>query len=277
MDTLLPSQPETYWQLLRRSIRLYRVTFKKVALLAALLAITTFVPRLLSFAIGQDILHNIGLFSLNQLWLTMLNLVAFIFFIAIIWHMHCEIIHKRDTLREDFKIGFKKVITIFIASTLQSLLVIGIVAIIIGSQMFIHYNLPWIFESAIGIWIASLLFLFELTVLAYFATLFIFIVPLVAIEDKGILSSLQRSVTLVWNHWWRTITLQATPWICLILILAFAKFILNINVHIYFLDQLTHPLLLTILQIIIFAVFIPWVAATLLVQLQDLELRKNLT
>lgn len=275
MDTLLPTQPETYWQLLRRSIRLYRVSFKKVALLAVLLAITAFVPRLLSYAIGQDVLHNLTLFSLNQLWLTMLNLVAFIFFIAIIWHMHCEIIHKHESLREDFSIGFKKVITVFIASTLQSVLVIAIIAIIIASQMLIHYYLPFLFESGLGIWIVSLIFLFELTLLAYIATLFIFIVPLVAIENKGILSSIQRSITLVWNHWWRTVTLQATPWICFILVLAFVKFILKINVHIYFIDQVPHPLLLTILQIIIFAIFIPWVAALLLVQLQDLELRNN--
>jgi hypothetical protein len=215
-------------------------------------------------------------FSINQLWMAIINLVSFIFFIGIIWHMHCVIIGKHEPMLEDFRVGAKKAINVFIASTLESLLVLAMVTIIIASQILVHQYFPWVAESGLSLFILGLVFLGELTLLIYVATLFIFIVPLIAIENKGILSALQRSIMLVWNHWWRTITLQATPWVCFAFILVFTRFILKINIHIYFIGQYSHTFIISIFQLIIFALFIPWVAATLLVQLQDLELRNKL-
>lgn len=276
MEMLLPTHPENNWQLLRRSLRLYKLSFKKVLLLSILLSTTAFIPRLLSFVIGEDIITHMTLFSLNQLWMAIINLISFIFFIGIIWHMHCVIINKQEPLLEDFSVGFKKAINVFIASTLESLLILAMIAIIIASQLLAHQYFPWIAESGLSLLILGLIFLGELTLLLYVATLFIFVVPLIAIENKGILSALQRSVMLVWNHWWRTITLQATPWICFALILVFTRFILKINIHIYLVGEYSHSLIISVFQLIIFALFIPWVAAVLLVQLQDLELRNSL-
>ena len=100
--------------------------------------------------------------------------------------------------------------------------------------------------------------------------------PLIAIENKGIVAALERSMRLAWNHWLRIFLMQMTPWFCYLIFLSILKFIFRINVHIYFTNTLVHPLWTSVLQMIIFALFIPWVAAILLVQLKDLELRKHI-
>ena len=189
--------------------------------------------------------------------------------------MHCIIIDKHEPLIEDFSVGLKKAIAVFIAATLQGLLVLGLVVLLVGSQLLIHQYHEWLFANPFGVVILCSIFLGELFIFFYVAALFIFIVPLIAIENKGILSALQRSVLLVWNHWWRTVSLQLTPWLCLALFLSFIRFVLNIDIHIYFVSVDWHPLFVTIIQMVIFALFIPWVAATLLVQLKDLELRNH--
>ena len=81
---------------------------------------------------------------------------------------------------------------------------------------------------------------------------------------------------LVWNHWWRVFSVQATPWLCYLFLLFSLKYVLGINIHIYLLGQTSHSVLISLLHLLIFAIFIPWVAAILVVQLKDLELRKSL-
>ena len=65
MDTILPSQPSTYRQLIKHSFLLYRASFSKVIFLCCLFSVTVFIPRLLSDAIGQDIFLNLKISKQN--------------------------------------------------------------------------------------------------------------------------------------------------------------------------------------------------------------------
>jgi hypothetical protein len=275
MEPFLPSHPETYSQLIKRSIHLYRASFSKVILLSFLLALVVFVPRFLSLLIGQDIFLNLPPLSPHRFWLAAINIVGLLFFIAILWHTHCVVRGIHEPLIEDVGKGVKKIILVLFATLLQSLIVYAVAAIIYGLQLLLFQYHLLFGKNLVSILLTCFVFMGQFVLILYISTLFLFLVPLIAIENHGILKSLERSVLLVWNHWWRTFSVQFTPWICYLLFLFFIKYILHINIHIYFLEHGVHPLWTTLLNMIIFALFIPWVAAILLVQLKDLELRKK--
>ena len=147
MNSILPTQPETYSQLLRRSITLYRLSFKKVILFAFLVSITVFIPRLLSDFIGQNIFMNLEPLSPHQLWLMAINFVGLIFFIAIVWHTHCVIIGEHEPMLQDMQIALKKIISVVVAGFIQMLVLIGAASIAFGFQILAaHINLWRVFE-----------------------------------------------------------------------------------------------------------------------------------
>jgi hypothetical protein len=276
MDSILPSQPETYSQLLKRSFLLYRLSFRKIIVFAFLLSLVVFIPRFISDAVGEDIFANLSPFSLNQLWVFVINLAGLLFFIAIVWHMHCVIINKHEPLSEDIRLAMRKVLYTFIASLIEGAILFCVAALVFGVQLLLWEFHHWLYASSFGVFIIGLVLLGNSFLLLYVSTLFVFFVPIIAIENKSLIASLERTVYLVWNHWFRAFSFQITPWICYIILLAFLKYMLRFNIHIYFADRAAHPLWTTLLQLVLFALFVPWVASNLLVQLKDLELRKNI-
>lgn len=276
MDAILPSQPETYRQLIRRSILLYRLSFKKVFLFALLLSLTVFIPRLVSNAVGHPIFNDLTAFNPKNLWIMAINLVGLIFFIAIIWHMHCVIVGQHEPMVQDVEMGLKKIFYVFVAGIIQSLILFGVILVAYGFQWLIPTIHPYLGQDIFSVLFLTLIFFSQLFLILYVAVLFIFVVPIIAIENKGIISALERSVLLGWNHSLRIFLLQMVPWCSLVLFFVLLKLILGVDVHIYFYDQAMHPFWVTILQWFIFALFIPWDAAMLLVQLKDLELRKHI-
>jgi len=275
MDTLLPSQPESYTQLIKRSLKLYRQSFKHVLLFSFLMAVVVFIPRFLSYLIGQDLFLNLKPLDFHRLWLFIINVAGLIFFISLLWRMHGVICQAHEPLTEDLSLGIKRVFYVVVAAILQSALAFGTTIIILGLLPIIHhYLLPTTHFSTMILIMA--IFVFEFFLIIYIYTLFAFLTPLIAIEKKGILSALQRSAYLVWNHWWRTFSVQVTPWFSYLLLLFLLKYAFKIDVHIYFIESSHHHILGTLINMILFIVYIPWVAALLLVQLKDLELRKQI-
>lgn len=275
METILPSQPSNYKALIKQSLKLYRIGFKRIILLSALLSITAFIPRFLSYIIGQDILLNLPPFSPHRLWFIAVDIASMIFFIGILWRMHCFIRDRHEPLIEDLAKGAKKVFYVIIASLLQGIIIFAIAVITFGLQVLLQTH-HLIFNTNIsGILLTGAVFIGQLALILYLSTLFIFLIPLITIENKGIIASLERSAFLVWNHWWRVFSVQITPWLTLFFLMALIRFVLHIDIHIYFIEQEHHSLWPTLLQLVIFALFIPWIAALLLVQLKDLELRKH--
>lgn len=276
MDAFLPSQPESYKKLIKRSLILYRASFSKVVLLTFLLSITVFIPRLISDTVGQEIFINLPPLSPHRLWMIAISLASLLFFIAILWHIHCVIRGVHEPLIEDFYVGMKKTLYVFVAAILLSAILFIAMALIYGLIILLNQYHVLFASNAFGVVLTVIAIIGQTILTLYVFTLFFFYVPLIAIENKGIFTSLERSILLVWNHWWRTFSVQMTPWFYYFILLIIFRFVLNINIHIYFLEYGSHPIWTTFLHIILFALFIPWVAALLLIQLNDLELRREL-
>lgn len=273
MDSLLATQPESYKQIIYRSLRLYCASFFKVILLSLLLSCVVFIPRILSYATEQDILTNTSLFHINRLWLLLVDLAALTIFIGMLWRIHCVIIARHERFVEDFLMGLKKVIYAALAAFIQNILILAVGFIIIAIQVLLHHYHLLFIDTLFGTLFTVLVFFLQVAFLLYFATLFIFFLPLIAIENKGIFSAIKRSTSLVWNHWWRVFSTQITPWIYYLILLFIIKYVFHTNIHIYFLEQGKHTLWASLIHLILFALFTPWVASIMLVQLNDLELR----
>lgn len=275
MDSSLPSAPENYKQLIKRSIWLYRASFLKIILFALLFSIITFIPRYASIFLNKESLLSSFLLNPQRLWLFIIDIIALPFFIAILWHMYCVIRQKNEPLIEDLVIGLKKIVQVFLAVFIQAafLLIVAITMIVL-QQIYLQSDL-FAVENFTGLLLLSVGFVLQLFLLVYMQTLFIFLLPLIVIEKKGVFKALSSSVSLVWSHWGKTFCVQITPWLCYLFILLAMKLIFRINIHIYFLENTHHPLGPVLMNTIIFALIVPWIAAVMIIQLKDLELRKN--
>lgn len=276
MYTILPSRPQPNRNLLQLSMHFYKLSFRKVFGLALLLSFIVFIPRLIEKIAGIN-LFQVNEVSLLRILMLIIDLASVLVFISILWRVY-HLIHKRkESVRADIKIGFKKLISAFIAALLQAVALVFVVCFLFTIEYYlVKYNMLF-HDSVLGILFTIFIFVGQIFLVLYTYTLFIFLVPIVALENKGVLFSVKRSITLVWNHWWRTFSLQIIPWLCFVLALVAFRFVFGIDVNIYLLENSNQSVWGTLLQLLIFALFIPWFATTILVQLRDLELRKKIT
>lgn len=275
MRKLLPSKPENYWGIIKRSLRLYRVSIAQVFSLSLLLSILAFLPRFISIFMGHDVFLNFTLFDPQRLWIILLNIVCMLVFIAMLWRIHCIIVGIHEPFLQDFRIGLKKVLYVFIANIIASFIIVTITMTLYGLEfLLVQYHLLFAVNTTSAL-ITLIVFSGQLILTVYLLTLFVFLLPLIAIENEHIFTSIKRSVLLVWNHWWRTFSVQITPWLSYLILLVIIKFLLNVQIHIYFTRLDVQNIWPSILHVLLFAFFIPWVGAILLVQLNDLELRNE--
>jgi len=271
--SIIPSQPSSNTKLIRISLKLYGRSFSKIILLSFLLAITAFIPQLISVSIGHPL--NIPIFSLNRLWLLIINLLALVFFIGILWHMRCVIRNIHEPLIQDLKVGLKKFGYAFLAGLIQGLIIYGFTLIALFFQYFLLKQGLFSSRTFLSAGLTTLFFMVQFVLFIYVYSLFLFFVPLITVENRGVFSSLEQSASLVWNHWWRIIFTQITPWICYFAALVIIKRLFHVTLPFYFLTKSMLTWWSLSINIIVFAFFVPWFAALLLVQLKDLELRKK--
>lgn len=276
MDAILPSQPSSYKQIIKSSFRLYGLSISHCILLSLALSIMIFIPRFIFVIIGEDLFRGMPIFSMQRLWIIAINLFCLTFFIGIIWRMNCVLLGKHEPIIEDIGVGIKKLIYVVLAVIIQSSIVLAVYMIGMSVQLLLSKHHLLLSGDLYGTIIAFVYFTGQFILILYISTLFIFLMPLIAVENKGVIGALIRSISLVWNHWWRVFSVQITPWIIYTLILLVIRYALNIDIHIYFSEVVEKSLWPAIMHAIIFAIYIPLSAATLLVQLKDLELRKKI-
>jgi hypothetical protein len=277
METLIPATPAPHRELLKRSFTLYRASFRRVFLLALLLSLAVFAPRLIAYFIGKKFFTDLAPFSPQRLWFILIELISMLLMVGIFWHINGVLHQHKERLMADVRVGIRKVLWVFIATIIHSAIVLTVASLIYILLIFLfEYRLISI-ESTGTLLFSILIFFGQFLLLLYVTTLFIFLVPLIAIENKGIFPAIEKSVSLVWNHWWRVFSLQIIPWISYLALLIVLRYIFLINIHIYFVEEGNLYLPVIILHIFIFALFVPWVAAVNLLQLKDLEQRKVLT
>lgn len=274
--TIVASRPSTYRQLIEQSLKLYNNSFPKIILLAFLIGVTTFLPNIIYYFTGLDLNTVQKPTIFDHLLMFLITAIDVGLFVAILWHMHCELRRRREPLEEDFQMGMKKALLVMIATVVQVVFIFGFALLTMVIPLILYkLNLLAFDNSLLGI-LTFLIFFTQICLLFYVTTWFVFLTPIIATENKSIIKSLGHSISLGWNHWWEIFSLQITPWLIYLLLLMFLRFIVGLNLHIYLLEYKPYSFLGTILHVIIFMFFVPWVAALLLVQLHDLELRKKI-
>ena len=260
MKISLSTHPEKNNFLLIRSLKLYRYSIQNVFFLSLLISLFLFLPQLV---IQQNY---------QQLWLLLTNLSILILFTALLWRIRCVVTDAHEKIRDDIKIALKKFPYILVATLLLTAFLFIFNFLIMGIIYLIAtYNDP---ANAIVItWkdtlFADILIALQTILVSYLCVAVYFYLPIIVIEHEGILPSLKKSIRLVWKNWWRTFTVQITPWIAYVICLFLLKYAIE--------SLIPRNLTLSVFmcsEIILFAFFIPWIASLLMIQLHDLELRK---
>lgn len=270
----IATRPESVIQILSRSLTLYRMSFFRVFILALLVSIVVFLPRMLLLFANIDIFVNISQFNPASLWLILTYVTSLFFCIGILWRLHCVMTQTKESLFDDVKVAIKKLPLIVAAAILQSLL-FALMNITLGIyfQNIAVSNLTS--ESGYYIFILSMCVLtFHVALMIYIYFLLIMYIPLILTENQGIIAAFKKSAMLVWNNWWHTFIVFMIPWLCYVVLLMLLRGIFKIPFHVYFITE-APSFWTTCLHILIFSLFIPWTAAVFLLQLRDLERRKT--
>jgi hypothetical protein len=275
MQYVPATHPENLKQLLKRSFWLYKTVFFKVFLFAVLLAFVTFTPRMIALTHHKDIFYGIPLYHPLRFVILAVDILGLILFAILLERIRSVMDKTHETVGEDIKFSLKKIPLIFCAALIQSFIFTVMSMAVIGFYYFLHSHNLLATTSRIHIFLVTLPVVFQLFFNIYIFILFVYYLPLIITENKGILSSLGKSARLVWGNWWRTFKTQISPWVVYFIVLIVVRYALKINIHIYFLGMDELSWRATIIQIILFVTFIPWSAATLMVQMRDLEFRKS--
>jgi hypothetical protein len=258
--------PETLSQVIGRAWSLYLSTFVKVFLLALTIAVITFIPKAILLYVEANWI------SLTHFQFKLIVLVVEIIdlslFTAILWRLQCVTTNKREKLRDDLLTAIKKVPLVIVAALLQDLLLLLVAATALHSMNPMHRDAVSILISAMPIILGSFLYV---AIFFYF----FFYLPLILTENNNPVRALWHSTQLVWENWWRVYWTQLTPWLIYFICTLACKMLLSYITP--YLPMEVMIFITLIVEIGLIAVFIPWFAATMLVQLRDLELRKKIS
>jgi len=275
MEKHVLTRPASYTKLLKHSFYVYRESFINVFFLNLILSIIVFLPSILA-SFNASPFVNMARFDPRNLWLILLDLVFLIFFVAILWQIHCVMFDIKDRFIEDVNVGIHKLFSVFVACLIHIVCIMAAISVIYGFQFVLFRPQPLMENTFWGAAFIGVVFGLQIIFVLYIATLFIFYVPIIATENKGIINALKRSISLSWNHWWRIISLQITPWLFYIFALVLLKFLFGVNENFFFSERKVYAFQITMIHLLLFTLFISWVASLLLTQLNDLELRKKL-
>jgi hypothetical protein len=277
MAYLPATEPEDTKELLDRSLHLYKAAFHKIFLMALVLAVLAFTPRLLVLVYRAQLSQFT--FMAQQVAEITLDILSIFFFTAMLWDMRCVMTNDQENLVRDFKKSLRKIPLIIGASIVETVILVTI-SFTLFTIYYISIRLTThrlvIPTDHLKVFLLSLPILFQVLFNALIFILLLFYLPIIVTENKGIFAALIRSAKLVWKNVWRVLKLQLTPLFIYTLWLIFFKNVFGLKIHIYYfpINNLTWGA--TIVHLLVFALFVPWSAATLLVQLHDLELRKKL-
>lgn len=271
METLAPARTNGYAKLIAISYKLYKKSLAQVFLLSLLLSFVVFIPRFTVILTKYDILQR------GWNWFTLvlfaIQFIAIFLFIGIIWHVYCIFHGKKDRLAKDFNVGVHKVISVAVAGIIQNLAIIGVSLLVFAFQVYLASQQLLFNNNLLNMIFTIAVFSLSMFLILYLVTLFAFLIPLIAIENKNVFAALNKSISLGWNHWWRIFSVQLTPWIIYAFVLAIIRYAFHIDFHIYFVSPASDSIGISIAHMLIFAIFIPFIATTMVVQLNDLEQR----
>ena len=275
MPNMLAVKPQTYSQIVKQSLTVYRLSFAHVYWVSLILSFVVFIPRFIVTFIDPNYFNNLTTFRPQQMWFFLIEVLGVFLFVVLLWRMYSVLVGRNDKLREDLKIAFTKIWLIIGAVLLQLIIFLITAAIIYCFYRLIFKDLSLLrssYHAAIALVGVTIYLLIE----CYLIFLFIFYLLLIVIEDKGILSALKKSAKLVWGLWWRNFWILMTPLIFYMILLMIVRYLLFVDLPIYLIDSTPSSKLISIFYMFLFSLFIPWNAAIFIIQMRDLERRKKL-
>lgn len=241
------TQPLSTGKLLDNTMQLYRSSFTKSLPFVIIIALLTSMPNpWMAHSLGADDQLVQDPFALlkgvNIAASFIIVLVNLVLYIAVIHVIAAVMNNSYQNIASSLIIGLRKFIPILIAS------IVYVIALVSGTLLLI---IPGVILSM------SL----------------IFFMPLMVVDNQGIIESLTSSHRLVWGEWWRTSTVLTIPvlFYCIFLIL---MLILSLS-----LSSVEEVLSGTSLfsatgNILLNILLLPFFLSIVLVQLNDLKLRK---
>lgn len=252
----LATQPQSVGKVLDESIRLFFASFKHVFILSLVATAVVMLPNFMMndalTAAGEDLTQMQAVFAEFFVWLGAGMLVFVVFYNAIFFNID-RISHGGESATgQSLAVGLRKLVTVIVAMILYFL------AVVIGSLLLI---IP-------GIILMLSLF---------------FYTPLAVCDDLGPVETLKKSHNLVWGNWWRTTAVFLVPFF-IMMILGFL-FALVIG----FVVAMTGPAegaesiesqaglnqIGNLIMALFYVIIYPYFASLMLVQLNDLKLRKK--
>jgi len=269
------TRPESYSELITRSLRLYKTGLPSVFLFALLASMVVFIPRLISVAVGQNVFLTTT--KVNQVALLYLAMYLSLlwFTAAILWGLNCIERNNHKNFIVDFEMAGKRILYVF-GAALCFLFIITLIGLFAFSlnKIFWFWKL-FSYDKYLASFLLFIVLFGQFAFTVWMVTLFYFYFPLIVIEHDGIFLAFKQSAQLVKNQVGKTLALQLTPWIVYIIALVLVRIIFKVNLNVYFMPKdPVSTLYPTLLHIFILAFFIPWECSMILVQLRDLELRK---
>jgi hypothetical protein len=269
------TQVESVGQTLTRSWDLYRSTFLKAFLMALVLAVIEFLPRIITIIVGHETFAITAHYNYYRLLIVFDDIICIIIFAAILWRMQNTALGRHESLKTDYRTGLKKLPAIIGASFIQLFLyalvsLSGIAIVLFLNRYGVSPDLGA--RHALALFLHGIPIMLQFFVNLFLFVLFYFYMALIITEANGPINSLEHSARLVWGRWWYTLWVIVTPWLIYTIVMLCFK-ALGVNLHIFIIEVPVYSMTVfpTLIHIILFAVFIPWFAATMLVQLRNLE------
>lgn len=239
----LPTRPETIGKVLDHSFKLFKYSFMTVIVLSLIGATILSLPNLLVPDLGsQD--PTIAMQALSQYFQLFIPFlfVGMCLYNAILYRIDATVDNPGTGVGAAMKVGVKKLIPVIVA------IILYMIAVMLGMILLI---VP-------GIILMLSLFFYQ---------------PLIVLDNEGIIGSLKKSHRLVWGNWWRTAAVFVVPTIIVMVIYIALGFVAGAVGD--FSKLTTGTGWVVVVQALISAVTTPLFYSVILVQLNDLKLRKE--
>lgn len=241
----LATEPASIAKILDTSIKLYVASFSRLIGIFSILAVLYIAMGLLTLKLQPDpsAPSTEAMELLNENlplllgFIAVITLLSFVLYAAMIYRLDNVANDRDDSFMEAASVGLRKFPAMFLAMMLY------IVAVMLGTVLLI---------------VPGIILMMSLAFYLYF----------IVIDSHGGYSALKASHSLVWGHWWRTMTIFTVPmiiWFAVLFTLGFLLAILAAG------NQTLIQILMNLLSVI----FTPYLFALGYVQFHDLKLRKS--
>lgn len=248
----MPVSPQSIGKVLDTGFRLFAYSFKRVFVLTLLAVLAFSVPNFLfnsmAAADPQALAQSFG----AQMILTFLvaYIVGMVFYNAVYSRMGALAYNRDGSAGDAVKVGLRKVFPALLA------LILYMLAVIVGSILLI---IP-------GVILMVSLFLY---------------MPLIICDNEGPVSALTTSHRLVWGNWWRTLAVFMAPFFVAMIVYMAIGMVAGVVAGLSAAGAVDGPtpefinVIMSLVMIVVSLFIYPFLTAFMLVQLNDLKLRKR--